>query len=95
MKSRRSEQKDTGRKLSRREFLGATSAAAAVMGAGIGRAEAATAFENPRKAQKAAATQLDKGTKVVHSVCLGCNSRCGVIVTASPCRSTRICSIPR
>lgn len=78
MKTRRSEQKGAERKVTRRQFLGASSAAAAAVGAGIGEAKAVTGFENPRKAQKAAATQLDKGTKVVHSVCLGCNSRCGV-----------------
>jgi tetrathionate reductase subunit A len=65
----------------RRRFVAALPAVAAAA-AGLGatrRARANTpAWRNPRELQKAAATQLDPGTKVVHSVCLGCNARCGV-----------------
>ena len=48
------------------------------MAFGVEKARAAVKWLNPRKVQKSAATQLDKDVKVVHSVCLGCNARCGV-----------------
>ncbi len=35
-------------------------------------------WRNPRRFQKTPATTRDKDVKVVHSVCLSCNSRCGV-----------------
>ena len=63
--------------ITRRDLVGGATVAAAALVAGIENADAATSHKSPRKAQKSAATQLDKGTKVVHSVCLGCNSRCG------------------
>lgn len=63
--------------ITRRGLVGGTTMAAAALVAGIENADAATSHKSPRKAQKSAATQLDKGTKVVHSVCLGCNARCG------------------
>lgn len=77
MKSRRKGQKGTANAVTRRDFLCAASATAATLGAGTAGA-AQPAFDNPRRHQKAARTQKDAGTKVVHSVCLGCNARCGV-----------------
>ncbi|MCU0896852.1 MAG: molybdopterin-dependent oxidoreductase [Burkholderiales bacterium] len=71
MTSRRSRHKK-----SRRDFI--MTAPAALLALGAGEASAVTPWRNPRSVQKAAATQLDAGVKVVHSVCLGCNARCGV-----------------
>ncbi len=65
-------------KRGRREFIGSVSAAAALLASGAGDAKAVAPWRNPRSTQKAAATQVDPGVKVVHSVCLGCNARCGV-----------------
>lgn len=65
----------------RRRFIAALPAAAAL---GVAAPRTARANEkdvkwrSPRNVQKSAATQLDPGTKTVHSVCLGCNARCGV-----------------
>ncbi|MDP1900403.1 MAG: molybdopterin-dependent oxidoreductase [Rubrivivax sp.] len=78
MKARRIKATVSAASVTRRRFFAATSASAVALGAGIGQAKAAPKYVSPRKAQKAAATQLDKGTQVVHSVCLGCNARCGV-----------------
>ncbi|MCU0973409.1 MAG: molybdopterin-dependent oxidoreductase, partial [Burkholderiales bacterium] len=78
MKAHRPEQKAPAGKVSRRRFIGTTSVAVVALEGVVGSASAASApYVNPRRAQEAAATQFDKGTKVVHSVCLGCNARCG------------------
>lgn len=65
----------------RRRFIASLPAAAAAS-VGLGAARRAqasgTGWRSARELQKAARTQLDPGTKVVHSVCLGCNARCGV-----------------
>ncbi len=63
----------------RREFLGAAGAAGLAL-ALAGTTEPAQA-EAPRPgfaSRQAAATRKDPGVRVVHSVCLACNARCGV-----------------
>jgi len=65
---------------SRRAFLKGAAATAGIMtlGGKLPVAEAAEApWKNPRRIQKAAASQLDPDVRVTHSVCLGCNARCG------------------
>lgn len=65
---------------SRRSFLkGAVVATAGIASwAGIKPAShAKSTWKNPRDLQKAALSQLDEGVRVTHSVCLGCNARCG------------------
>jgi len=69
---------EAGISVTRRGFLKFTAAAAGALAFGIEKARAAINWLSPRKVQKSAATQLDKDVKVVHSVCLGCNARCGV-----------------
>ncbi len=69
---------DTKQSISRREFVKIAGAASAgtVLGVGPGCAHApAPSAPQPRKTS---AVRLDKGVKVVHSVCLACNARCGV-----------------
>jgi tetrathionate reductase subunit A len=67
-----------GSGLSRRHFLQtstATLAAASLVGP-----KDLSALEpdhSPRGGRPQAASQLDKDVKIVHSVCLGCNARCG------------------
>lgn len=63
--------------LNRRRFLQVASAAAGTLAIGIKKAKASLERLNPRNVQTTAATTLDEGIKVVHSVCLGCNARCG------------------
>lgn len=63
--------------LTRRRFLQAAGAATGVLALGIEKARASLKWLNPRKVQKTAATTLDEGVRVIHSVCLGCNARCG------------------
>ncbi len=69
---------ESGISVTRRSFIKLAAAAAGAMAFGIDKAKAAVKWLSPRRVQKSAATQLDKDVKVVHSVCLGCNSRCGV-----------------
>jgi len=69
---------ESGVSLTRRTFLKFAALAAGALAFGVEKATAAVKWLSPRKIQKSAATQLDAGVKVVHSVCLGCNSRCGV-----------------
>ena len=69
---------ESGVSVTRRAFLKFSAATAGVLAFGVEKARAAVKWLNPRKVQKSAATQLDKDVKVVHSVCLGCNARCGV-----------------
>lgn len=69
---------EAGVSVTRRAFLKLAAVAAGAVAFGVEKARAAVKWLNPRKVQKSAATQLDKDVKVVHSVCLGCNARCGV-----------------
>ncbi|MBI4686724.1 MAG: molybdopterin-dependent oxidoreductase [Nitrospirae bacterium] len=69
---------ESGISITRRSFLKFTAAAAGALAFGVDKAKAAVKWLSPRKVQKSAATQLDKDVKIVHSVCLGCNARCGV-----------------
>ncbi|MCB2180632.1 MAG: molybdopterin-dependent oxidoreductase [Desulfobulbaceae bacterium] len=65
---------------SRRFFLkGAVAATAGIAALGSKKSEADTNrdWKNPRSLQKGALSQLDEGIRVTHSVCLGCNARCG------------------
>ncbi len=68
---------------SRRRFLkGAAAATAGIVALGgklptAKAADAGVPWKNPRLVQKAAVSQLDHGARVTHSVCLGCNARCG------------------
>ncbi len=78
MKKELSNLVSAGSSLTRRGFLKLAAAASAVAAFGIDTAKAAVKWLDPRQLQKTAATQLDPGVKVVHSVCLGCNARCGV-----------------
>lgn len=64
----------------RRTFLkGAVAATAgiAALGGKLPKADAKNDWKNPRELQKAALSQLDEGVRITHSVCLGCNARCG------------------
>ncbi|HBG19564.1 MAG TPA: molybdopterin oxidoreductase [Desulfobulbaceae bacterium] len=65
----------------RRSVLKGAVAGTALLALNVPKAKAAEKDEqwvSPRQIQHAAATTLDKDVKVVHSVCLGCNARCGV-----------------
>ncbi|TCK58412.1 molybdopterin-dependent oxidoreductase [Seleniivibrio woodruffii] len=78
--------KDKELKMSRRSFvknaaaMAAGAAGAAVVGFSSPEAEASEKFTSPRDVQDIAETLKDKNVKVVHSVCLGCNARCGTRV---------------
>lgn len=63
--------------LNRRRFLQVASAAIGALAIGIKKAKASIERLTPGNFKKTAATTLDEGVKVVHSVCLGCNARCG------------------
>lgn len=69
---------ESGISLTRRSFFKLSAAAVAALTFGAEKARAAIKWLSPRNVQKSAATTLDKGVRVVHSVCLGCNARCGV-----------------
>lgn len=69
---------ESGISVTRRSFIKLVAAAAGAVAFGVDKAKAAVKWLSPRQVQKSAATQLDEGVKVVHSVCLGCNARCGV-----------------
>lgn len=69
---------ESGISITRRSFIKLAAVAAGAMAFGVEKARGAVKWLSPRKVQKSAATQLDKDVKVVHSVCLGCNARCGV-----------------
>ncbi|MEA3548800.1 MAG: molybdopterin-dependent oxidoreductase [Thermodesulfobacteriota bacterium] len=63
----------------RRSFLkggGAVLAGATLLGQSK-KTEAGTLRTSPRSIQQAAPLQTDQDVQVVHSVCLGCNARCG------------------
>jgi len=78
MKNEFSDLVSAGSSLTRRGFLKLAAAVSAVVAFGVDTAKAAVKWLDPRQVQKSAATQLDQGVKVVHSVCLACNARCGV-----------------
>lgn len=63
--------------LARRSMLKVTAAAAGCLALGAKAVAETVKWLNPRLVQQAAPTTLDKEARVVHSVCLGCNSRCG------------------
>ncbi len=64
-------------RLARRSMLKISAIAAGCVALGT-RAVAETAkWLNPRRVQQGAPTTLDKHVRIVHSVCLGCNARCG------------------
>ncbi len=69
---------NSGLSLTRRSLLKMTATGAAALAFGIDKARAAADWLSPRQVQKSAATTIDRDVKIVHSVCLGCNSRCGV-----------------
>ncbi|MEW6714435.1 MAG: molybdopterin-dependent oxidoreductase [Nitrospirota bacterium] len=69
---------ESGISLTRRSFFKLSAAALAALTFGAEKARAAIKWLSPRNVQKSAPTTLDKDVKVVHSVCLGCNARCGV-----------------
>lgn len=72
------EKSNGNQNLSRRQFL--QSGAAALVASSLGSPLNVSAVEPtpvPRGGRPQAASQLDKDTKVIHSVCLGCNARCG------------------
>ena len=64
--------------LTRRSVLKCAALSTVAVLMGVKKSKAASRWISPRRFQKSAATTLDKGVKVVHSVCLSCNSRCGV-----------------
>ena len=68
----------SGISLTRRSLLKLAAAGAALLVIGIDKAKAAAKWLSPRQVQKSAATTIDEDVKVVHSVCLSCNARCGV-----------------
>lgn len=68
---------NSGISVTRRSLLKLSGAAAAALVFGVEKAKAAVKWLSPRSVQKSAATTLDKAVRVVHSVCLGCNARCG------------------
>ena len=67
-----------GSALTRRSILKVAAAGTALLVLGVEKAKAAARWLSPRQVQKSAATTMDKDVKVVHSVCLSCNARCGV-----------------
>lgn len=67
-----------GAALTRRSILKGAAAGMALLVLGVEKAKAAAKWLSPRQVQKSAATTMDKDVKVVHSVCLSCNARCGV-----------------
>lgn len=71
-----SKSKKTQNTFDRREFIQAASAAVAATAVCTGKAEAAEQ-SLPTSHYGDAASQTEPDTKVVHSVCLGCNARCG------------------
>lgn len=80
MKKNNSKDKSLQSSAARRAFLKGAAATAGIMtlGGRLPGAEAAEVlWKNPRRVQRAAASQLDSGVRVTHSVCLGCNARCG------------------
>lgn len=67
--------KKQGQKLDRRQFLqGTTVVAASAVCCG---AETASAEKIPASHYEQASNRVDDAVRVVHSVCLGCNARCG------------------
>jgi tetrathionate reductase subunit A len=62
---------------SRRGVLKIASLAAGLTALGVRGVNAARDFLNPRKLQQTAPNQQDPNVRVLHSVCLGCNTRCG------------------
>ena len=68
----------SGALLTRRSLLTAAASGAALLTLNVKKAKAAAKWVNPRQIQKSAATTVEKDVKVVHSVCLACNARCGV-----------------
>lgn len=78
--------KDKKQNMSRRSFIkkSAVIAGGAVGGAIVGipsvEAEAAKKYKSPRDFQDISETIKDKEIKVISSVCLGCNARCGTRV---------------
>jgi tetrathionate reductase subunit A len=67
-----------GSRVSRRDFMKSAGTAAAALALDTDGAWAANKRQSAGRFQKAAATRMDKNVKVVHSVCLACNARCGV-----------------
>ena len=79
MKKNLSDIISSGVELSRRSVLKGATAGAALLALGVDKVTAAEKKGlNPRKVQNSAATTVDENVKIVHSVCLACNSRCGV-----------------
>ncbi len=68
---------ERGKTLSRRVLFKLAAAASGAVAFGTVSARAAMDWLDPRRIQKAASTTRDDGVKVIHSVCLGCNTRCG------------------
>lgn len=75
-KKRKMEGTDTSD--TRRRILKGTAAAAGLLALGPGKAAGEkTGWADPRSFQNPDPIRLDGDVKVVHSVCLGCNARCG------------------
>jgi tetrathionate reductase subunit A len=64
--------------LTRRSLLKLAAAGSALLVLGVDKAKAAVEWLSPRIVQMSAPTTIDAAVKVVHSVCLSCNARCGV-----------------
>ncbi len=78
MRGNKKIQETRGVNMKRRLALKAA-AATALAAFGVGKSQAAQkmGWKNPRDVQGSAADRKDKDVRVVHSVCLGCNARCG------------------
>ncbi len=63
--------------VSRRSLLKITSVAAGMVALGTRGVRAARDLLSARKLQESAPLACDPDVNVVHSVCLGCNTRCG------------------
>ena len=63
--------------VSRRGFLQATAGFLTLVSTGMDKARASLKRLDPREAQGRVATTVDPDARVMHSVCLGCNARCG------------------
>lgn len=72
-----SKQNTNQKSLDRREFVKTTAAAAAAVTVGAANTASASEERLPKPHYGDAASPVDSDVKVVHSVCLGCNARCG------------------
>jgi tetrathionate reductase subunit A len=81
MKKNDSSNENEATSSARRTFLkGAAATTVSMVAVGAHQAkgsDTARLWRNPRRLQLGAPSQLDHGVRVTHSVCVGCNARCG------------------